>query len=258
MPTSDAMHTDEWPDDSTTGPPAGTTFTVHDGDLTVTTAGEVIEGVHVQNGTILCRAANVTIRNSKITGGGILAYTSCTGLRVDHIEVDCDNHVGSSGFAQDSGFVGQDIVLRNVNVHRCENGVFIDNGVDVYDSYIHEPITPGDTETGAHSDGIQLWAGASDLTIEGNVIDYRGDTTSAIISCCGGADIVINRNKLMGGAYALYLPNQGGRTGPLTNVRVTNNRFITGAFGYCTGWVDELTEWAGNVEDATGAAIPEC
>ena len=253
-----------WPDITNTGAPTGTTFTVHDGDLELRTAGQIVDAVHVRGGTVLCEAANITIRNAKITGGGILAFPSCTGLRVDGVEVDCENAVGSSGFSQDNGVVGQDIEIRHVNSHRCENGIFIDNGVHVYDSWIHEPIAPGDTFTGAHSDGIQLWAGASDVVIQDNVIDYRGDTTSAIITGCSSADacgMKIHHNKLAGGAYTLYLPNERGPLGqPLTNVAVTDNRFGQNAFafGYCTGWTSELAQWSGNVVDETGATLASC
>jgi Right handed beta helix region len=249
------------------GPPPGTTFTIHNGDLNLTTDGAVVDAVHVDGGTVQCHAADVIVRNAKIInpGHGIQAGQDCRNLTIDHVEIDCENTVGAAGFIQNRGFVGQGIVFRNVEAHRCENGIFIDNGVAVYDSWIHEPLIPGDTSTGAHSDGIQLWAGASDVTIEGNVIDYRGDTTSAIMSGPNptpDASIRINGNRLAGGSFSLYLPNHdSGRIGTTyTNVEVSNNRFGQGAFayGYCTGWVDEITEWSSNVIDETGASITRC
>ena len=252
------------PPPPTPGPPSTASFTVHEGDLVLDTDNEVIDGLHVQDGVVTCDAADVTLKNSKVTGPdvGIVAHPNCTGLLIEHVEIDCGNAVGSTAFGQNNGFVGQNIVIRNANIHGCENGVFIDNGVDVFDSWIHEPLPVGDTETGAHSDGIQFWGGGSDSTIEGNVIEYRGDTTSAIITCCDADvhDVEINNNWLAGGAYTLYLPNHRGRSGDFSNVTITNNRLAAGAyaFGYCSGWVEEMTEFSGNVIDDTGAAIASC
>jgi hypothetical protein len=146
----------------------------------------------------------------------------------------------------------------------CENGVFIDNGVKLFDSYIHDPLNDGLSD--AHSDGVQLWAGASDVVIQNNVIDYRGNTTSAMIS--GGAepdpnfgfssDILVTGNLFGGGAATTYIPNQRGDFGfTLDNVRYINNRWMENAFAYfyCSGNEAEMTEWTNNLSDQTGTPV---
>jgi hypothetical protein len=246
------------PGPDNTGPAAGTTFTSHNGDLNLATDGAVIKTVQV-NGTVHCHADNVTVRNSRIVGHyGIVAYPDCRNLTVDHVELDCGNTPGGNGFMQDSGFVGQGIVFRNVEARRCENGIFIDNGVAVYDSWIHQPLTPtGD----AHSDGIQLWGGASDVVLQHNNIDYRGDTNAAITTGQNtnpASSIRVIGNRLAGGSYTFYLPNQRGLIGATyTDVRITNNRFAKDAhaYMYCAGYVNELTAWSGNVVDETNTPI---
>ena len=79
---------------------------------------------------------------------------------------------------------------------------------------------------------------------------------------CGAASSIhIDHNKLAGGAFTLYVPNQRGPIGAkYTDVRVTNNRFASEAhaYGYCTGVVNELTAWSGNVVDQTNTPITRC
>ncbi len=261
--TTTTVPTGGLPGPDNTGPAAGTTFTARNGDLNLTTAGAVVNAVQI-NGTVNCHAANVTLRNSRIFNDyGIIAWRDCRNLTVDHVEIDCGNKPSTNGFMQDNGFVGQGIVVRNVETRRCENGIYIDNGVAVYDSWVHQPITPGDTVTDAHSDGIQLWPDASNVVIQHNVVDYRGDTTSAIMSGTNNnpaSSIHIVGNKLAGGAATLYLPNRPPLGATYTDVRVTGNRFgkDAHAYFYCTGDMNELTAWSGNVVDETNEPITSC
>jgi hypothetical protein len=226
------------------------------------------------DGTIVCNAANVTVTNSSSSihsGWAIEALPGCTGLRVTGMRIDCHHVPGTNGFAQDTGFVGQNIELRNLDVAGCENGVFIDNGVKLYDSYIHDPLD--DSLSGAHSDGVQLWAGASDVVVQGNTVDYRGNTTSAMIS--GGfepnpdfgftSDVLVTGNLFGGGAATLYIPAKEGCCGEAAThiydtVRVTNNRFMKDAhaFFYCDGDETRLGAWSGNVIHETGVPLVTC
>lgn len=233
----------------------------------------MVADVCIVDGSLICNAAGVTVRDSSInihTSWAIIANQGCTGLRASRVNIDCNHVPGTSGFAQDNGRVGQDIELRNLDVHGCENGIFIDNGVKLYDSYIHDPLD--DSLSGAHSDGVQLWAGASDVVVQGNTVDYRGTTTSAMIS--GGfepdpnfgfsSDILVTGNLLGGGAATLYIPAKEGCCGEAAThvydtVRVTDNRFMPEhAFFFCDGDETRLGAWSGNVVDGTGAPLTTC
>src|SRR5689334_3787651 len=55
-----------WPDAKTTGVPAGKTLRTHTGDLVITTAGTVIDGLLV-TGSIIVQAPDVTIRNTRVS-----------------------------------------------------------------------------------------------------------------------------------------------------------------------------------------------
>lgn len=225
----------------------------------MSTPRTVIENVCMVDGTLVCNAAGVVFRNSSSnihSGWAIEALQSCTGLRVSNVDIYCNHVPGSNGFAQDNGFVGQDIELRSMDVAGCENGIFIDNGVKLFDSYIHDPLD--DSLSDAHSDGVQLWSGASDVVVQNNVVDYRGDTTSAFMSSGPSpefgpaSDILVTGNTFGGGAATVYVPGA-----PLSNVRFISNRWMEGAWAYFPCYGDEtlLTEWTDNLSDQTGTPI---
>jgi len=95
------------PSASTTGVPSGTSLTRHDGDLTITEAGTVIDGLDI-HGFVTVRAANVTIKNSIVRGGkakgfavGLITNYGYDNLVIDHVEntVDYANDPAQGGRA---------------------------------------------------------------------------------------------------------------------------------------------------------------
>jgi hypothetical protein len=237
-----------YPDATNTGVPAGTALTVHNGDLEITTAGQVVSNVDVR-GCITVKAPNVTIRRSKVTctdNYGIGSFSevySGGGLLVEDVEVDCAN----SG-ATAIGYYG--LTARRVNLHGCENGFDIDNTTTVVDSYLHD-MRPTDT---GHTDGIQL-AGGSNIVIRHNTIFNPGGTSAIISNPNKNSNVTIEANLLGGGAYTLYCPRDSS-----TNFRVINNRFSTlfSAKGGTYGPWDEcqkVAENRGNVWDSTLAPV---
>lgn len=81
------------PDASNTGVPAGTSLTVYNGDMNITTAGTTVENQDIR-GYVNVAAANVTIRNSRIrgrdTGGGFVQYglIQCTDGAVQNLVIE--------------------------------------------------------------------------------------------------------------------------------------------------------------------------
>jgi hypothetical protein len=232
-----------YPDETNTGVPAGTALTVHEGDLTIDTAGTVIDRMDIR-GCVRIEAANVVIRRTKITCTGfwgILAFPDDHegGLLLEDVEVDCANQ----GFTA-IGYYG--LVARRVNLHGCENGIDIDDDVVVEDSYIHDMFEDAD----AHADGVQFNGGAN-VVIRHNTIVIRG--TSAIITGHGGPfdHVTIEGNLLGGGAYTLYCPDQPGSV----DFRVIDNRFVPdAAYGPSTACAT-IDENRGNFWDDTLAPV---
>ena len=58
----------------------GTKLTVHQGDLNVTTAGAVIDGLEI-HGLLIISAPDVVIKNSRILGRAVALYRAGAGLQ---------------------------------------------------------------------------------------------------------------------------------------------------------------------------------
>jgi hypothetical protein len=232
-----------FPDASNTGIPPGTVLTAA-GTSTITTPNIVIDGKDM--GCLVVEAANVTIRNSRISGQCFFVIRSnSVGLVVQDSEISCENSTGT-------GVAGKGFVVQRSEVTGCENGFSADNDVTVADSYIHGMYLAN----GGHTDGIQVFVGASNIGILHNTIFNENDGgTSAIISDDNSmTNINIQGNLMAGGSYTLYCPTR-------TSGAVTNNRISRifkpngGEFG---PWIHcELANpRTGNVWDDSGAALP--
>lgn len=240
-----------FPDATNTGVPSGTTLTAYTGPATVTTANTIIDSKTL--GCLTVSAPGVVISNSRIVCNGFIVLkgggTSSSPLVIQDSEVDCQ---GANG----TGIDVTNATVRRVEVSRCENGFNVGGPLLVEDSWIHDLVTAN----GAHTDGMQFNQGASNITVRHNTIDpINGSNggTSAIIMWDEGSpqnsNVLIDNNRLLGGgaSYTIYTPRQG----PLTNVRVTNNRFEVGVYGYNGGNGSLLTAGSGNVNDSTGQPI---
>jgi hypothetical protein len=238
--------------------PAGTSLTVSNGDLTIDTANEVIEGLDIR-GCVSINAPGVVIRNSKITCNSFLAVASYAGsytgpaVLLEDVEISCDNGKGTA--------VGDyNVTVRRANIHSCENGFDVDGAITVEDSFIHDLI-PYDPVTDPHVDGLQITPVGNDVTIRHNTIYAGVDGNAAIISpnLSSGqvSNILIQENLMAGGGYTLYCQQYGSGD----NYRVVDNHFSTvfhpnvGAFSAWTECEDE-TEVTGNVYHESGDPVP--
>jgi hypothetical protein len=252
-----------FPDASNTGVQEGTTLSPYTGPSTISTPGTVVDGKTM--GCIRVTAPGVTIRNSRISCADAYSVLSGDGdysgtpLLVQDSEIDCNNTGGTA--------LGEaNIMAQRVNIHGCENGGDINQSFTIEDSYIHDLYN----SPSAHTDGLQfafghiengqVVAGSLNVTIKHNTIYGMGADgsfgTSAIISNRGAdKNILIQGNKLAGGAVALYC--EQGATG--TNYQVLDNAFSRkfsqkiGYYGVSTDCSDETQ--SGNYDYETGQAL---
>jgi hypothetical protein len=257
-----------YPSASCTGVPAGTSLTIVNGDINVTTSGTVIENKDIRGCVTVSPNANaVIIRKSKITctNGFWAVYHEDTGadsnanrLLIEDTEISCNN-------TNHTAIAEANITVVRANIHGCENGFDMNQNVTVQDTYIHDMAEVG---ADPHTDGIQMASGhaissgnyangALNISIIHNTIVLHG--TSAIISNRNGSDtnILIQDNLVAGGAYTIYC-EQDGTQG--VNYRVINNRFsrmfypTVGAYGPIDDCRDE-TQFTGNVYHETGLPV---
>jgi hypothetical protein len=249
------------PSAATTGVPAGYPLVRHDGDITVTKDGTVLNGLDV-HGFVTVRADNVKITNSIVRGGrakgfatGLITNYGNPGLVIE--DVDLRAEFPSVYF---DGIKGNNFTARRVHVVGNVDSIKIHgDNVKVEDSllenttyYASDPHQDGG-ET--HNDNIQILQGRN-LMISGNTI--RGATNFAIL---GGAEqnnvsVVIDGNWLDGGHCTLKLQIRNGWS---ETAVVTGNRFgprrKVASCPFTAYPAVNLTS-SGNVFEETGSPVP--
>jgi hypothetical protein len=245
--TTVASPASSWPGDSNTGVPAGTVLSPR-GSMTVTVPGTVLDALDI-SGTLTISANNVTVKRSRIRASSFNVVRISDGVTGTVLE-DCDiDGIGST--EGNNGVMGR-ATVRRCDIINVENGVVPTTGSVVRDSYIHALKAPG----APHYDGIQIDGDASDILIQHNTIVVPDQTGAVMIDNYFGpiSNITVDGNKLSGGTFTLYVDGQFSG-GSIVGVRVTNNRFNPGQYGYALIRNTTLAASSGNVNDATGAPI---
>jgi Domain of unknown function (DUF4082)/Right handed beta helix region len=227
-----------FPDASNTGVPAGTVLSAYSGPMTITAAGTVIEGKQI-NGRLTVNAANVTIRNSRITSNdyyGLLVYAK--NLLIEDSIVD-----GAPETASIASYESGQLVARRINVSGGQDGVRLSSNSVLEASYIHDLSSRADE----HNDSVTA-DGYTGVKIIGNTILNKNGQTAAVWigdPRYGDSSVELRGNLLGGGGYAIY-------AGPGSSV-VADNKFTTryfprsGYYGPVTYWESNSGTWTGNI-----------
>jgi hypothetical protein len=245
--TNNVSHLCGFPDVTNTGVPAGTTLT-SSGSISVTTGGAVVDAKNV-SGSIEVHASNVTIKRTKVTGGGIYPiriFPGFSNVTVEDVEVDGDSSCGRSVQPDGSGT----LLMLRMNVSGCEDGVQMSDNNTLQDSYIHN-LRFSST---SHNDGVQQNGGSSDVVRHNTIFNPHNETSCVNFTTDFGgiSNITIDHNLLSGGNYTVY--SRSGGNGNPTGVKVTNNHFGRWyVFGLLSA--DGSVSESGNVWDDTGAAV---
>ncbi|MFC4069673.1 hypothetical protein [Actinoplanes subglobosus] len=225
-----------YPTAACTGVPAGwkPKKTVN-GSLTITKAGTVVKDQLV-TGSILVKAADVTISNSRVYGSidnfhGNVVYGHLTIKDTEVVNPPGQQYSENDQYAFG---VADYTCLRCKVINRMEGwrvGASDYSGagnVLIQDSFAQLAVPPGMCASDdPHGDGIQAYGGPK-VTIRHNTIDQRLDdcpTAPIFIPDQGNAGATVQDNLLAGGGYALRLT---GGDFP----SVTGNKIVQGSFGY--------------------------
>jgi hypothetical protein len=249
-----------WPNASNTGVPAGTTLT-KSGALNITTPGTVVNGADISGG-VQIRAANVTIKNSKVTGR-IEVFKGSTNALIQRVEI-----VGPGTSSPDSdrpGIASYDYTCDGCNIHGWGKGAYIDQNVVIKNSWIHDLPVYGDPGNGGSHNEPILAIGSKNFTITGNRLDAgtQGNFSAALAIYSQGSQTqngLVQGNLLNGGGYCLYA---GSDTDiKASNVRIIGNTFGTelrpkcGGYGAATAYYNgNGNQWSGNVWQ-NGTVVP--
>ena len=237
------------PSTATTGVPAGTVLTPHNtsgADLVITQAGTVLDGLDIY-GDIKVRAANVTIKNSRLHGGTHIPGSN-TGI------IDANSSAVSNLVVQDNtiipdqpsyyrdGIVGHDYTALRNHIQGTNDGLGIFNrpggpaaaNVSAEGNYIHSLTfwsnDPAHSD-GTHNDGIQVQGGenirlagtnvvANAVLGEGSGPNPRGDHAGIGImlqqNVAKLANVVVENNWVDDGQTSINIAN-----GVYANITVT-------------------------------------
>jgi Right handed beta helix region len=249
-PTSSATApTGNWPSASSTGfqhtgvslSPFACTGSVTE----ISTPGTVIDSKAIGCG-ILINADNVTISRSRVTSGADIAIRTADGRRgatISDTEI-----VGQPGCIAGIGYEGW-TALR-VNIHGCGDGVRIETGSTLQDSWIHDfwdGMKNGVRIDTPRNDGAQS-TGGSNMTIRHNRIDNPHNQTSCLL--IGGefgspSNVLIESNYFNGGNFSIYLDPKGSN-------RVIRNNILSRNYVYGPTVLDGQYVWENNsYEDGT-------
>lgn len=265
------------PDATNTGVPAGTSLTVINGDQVYATDGMVIDGKDI-HGYVQITGKNITIKNSIIRGG---TKPCSSGNAQNSAPLWVREDAGATNFVfQDSeiapsnatacmdGIWASNATIIRANVHGAVDGIKAYDNVTVQDSYIHDlayfSSDPNQGGGETHNDGLQSYECNSNVLVVHNNVDLSTMlsanaayqiTQDAGVAC---SNIVIRDNWLDGGGCTLNIAHKV--LGTLTGVSVTGNRFgHNQGFSGCTVLLSTkstLAAYSGNVWDDTGQAVP--
>jgi hypothetical protein len=233
------------PNATNTGVPAGRTLRAHNGDLVVTTPGQVVDGVDVR-GTIIVKADNVVIKNTRVRGRAATFTTPLIHMKSGNRNLT----VVDSELVPDTrspylyGIIGWNFTLTRVEIQRVVDGVhIIGPNVTVRSSWIHNlnhfESDPNRGGGASHDDGVQIQVG-SNLRILDNTIEGAWNAAIQVTQDRGRTgDLHITGNYLDGGMCTVNLAEKA--YGPLQGVVITSNVFGRSTRVYDCAIVNPIT-----------------
>ncbi|GIH10160.1 hypothetical protein Rhe02_82270 [Rhizocola hellebori] len=251
-PTSQGPIYTSWPNASNTGVPAGKQLTAHAGDLIITKAGTVIDGLNVK-GCISVRADNVTVKNTLVRAAcaegsiGPGYNTSPKNLLIQDVEID-----GLGQTTTYSGVSGNNFTCRRCKIHGTGTGIRAGSNSVIEDSYLYGNKVGGES----HNTAMSIHGG-SNIVIRHNYLQcdggYNCSSALSLYSRDGTINgVTVQENLFSGGGYCVY----GGVFSDATanNVKFLNNGFLKnqwpkcGDLGPVAAWDREVpgNVWSGN------------
>ena len=249
-----------YPNATNTGVQAGVNLTTHSGQLTLSTAGQVVSGLIITGG-VQITASNVTLKdciievpNSANWNVGIAG--GLTGVVLQNCEIvgaGTSGPLGSYGIYVEGN---SQVTINAVNIHDVGQGLVLNDGqVTLENSYIHD-LNAG---SGTHYEDVGYFGAAKSstfsLNIQNNTLINQHNQTAAVFlqNYFGGLNnIKVNNNVLVGGDYTIYVDGSAS-SAPVSNVSITNNHMGAGIYGI-TDFMKSSPVYTGNVNDGATLA----
>jgi hypothetical protein len=217
------------PGSGNTGVPAGTKLTVHNGDLNVTKAGTVIDGLDIR-GLVKISAPNVTIKNTIIRGKALSGVAPLinnlggnSGLKI--VDTELFPSVASP-YAM--GVYGYNFTATRVNIHGVIDSIHLTGGnVSIDKSWLHDNLhytsDPNHGGSPSHDDSIQIQTG-SNISITNSSISGSHSAGVMITQDRGAvSNFTFTGNYANGGACTINIAEKSH--GPVQGVKIADNTF---------------------------------
>ncbi len=216
------------PNAANTGVPDGTALTQFFGNLTITTAGTVINAMDV-HGFIDVRASNVTIKNSIVRGadpgGQNLALISAYGSHTNLVITDTTLVGAVSSYLLD-GIKGSNFTATRMDISNVVDTVqILGSNSTVQSSWLHDNLhlpDPRQPDGVTHDDNIQV-EGGNNILIQHNSLE-ESDNAAVMVTqnVALTSNLRINDNWIAGGACSMNISDKG--KGPIQGLAISNNR----------------------------------
>ena len=216
------------PSRDNTGVPAGTHLTRHNGDITVTRAGTVIDSKDV-HGFIDVKARNVVIKNS-IIRGGTATYNRgvITNYGYKNLVVKDSSIIPAHPTVWQDGVKGSDFTLQRVYITGNVDSVKIQGSNvrirrSLLENTTYYPHDPNQGGGPTHNDNVQIQTGRN-IKLIGNTI--RRATNFAVLGAAdigGNSGLLVQGNWLDGGHCTVKIQELHGYQ--LTGAQLINNKF---------------------------------
>ncbi|MDI6101727.1 hypothetical protein QLQ12_24195 [Actinoplanes sp. NEAU-A12] len=175
--TNTRKKADVFPDAASTGVLDGTSLRSYDGPCTIKESGTVIEASDVRC-PLLIQAADVVIRNSKVTGS-VKVEGKGHSLLIEDSDID-----GGEAFLHTVGF--ENLTVLRSDIVGGQSAVNCYLNCVIQDSYLHNPFVPEGGDW--HLNGF-LSNGGTNIKLIGNTLACDRPTNKAGGGCTSNASI---------------------------------------------------------------------
>jgi Ca2+-binding RTX toxin-like protein len=223
--TAAAAAAGDFPDETNTGVPSGTTLTKYNGTLTINQDNAVISNMEV-TGSIIINADNVTLKNIKLISTAdshaLRIMDNATGFTMMDSEIDGQGRTTN-------GIYGKGDILRT-DIHDVENGMNLLGDSLIQDNYIHDLNMKGSP----HYDGIEINSGHDIQMIHNTIINDHTQTSAIMMGNNFGGlyNIDVENNRLVGGGYTVYVDtSKGSQPIDSNSINISYNQIGGGVYG---------------------------
>ena len=219
-----------------TGVPDGTALTEHQGDITVTQDGTVLDALDIK-GAVYVKANNVTIKRSIIRGGPagkgnqalIASWWGNTNLTVSDSTLAAD----FPSYWVD-GLSGGNFTATRLDISRVVDTVKVIGGnASLTNSWLHDNSyfspDPNHKDNQTHNDSVQV-TGGSNITLTGNTMEDAHNSAVMVGQGTVVSDLKITGNWMTDGGCTVNV-TQAGTGGPIQRMTIERNRFGPGMYG---------------------------